>query len=123
MSPTGRTADGTWQVGVRRTLALDPARAWTLLPSLLGPEDAVLSPGRSFTTPDGVACTVRTVTPGTVARLSWRPPGWPEPATLQLRVIPAATGTTLAVHHERLPDAAAREALRERWTAALEALA
>lgn len=122
MTPTGQTADGTWEVGVRRTLALDPEQAWALLPALLGAPGAALEPGHAFTTPDGVACAVRTVTPGEVARLSWQPDGCAQPSTLQLRVIPAATGTTVAVHHERLPDAAAREALRERWTAALEGL-
>ncbi len=109
MSPTGRTADGTWQFGVRRTIPLDPAGAWARLDALLERDDAV---GET-----------RSETPGVVRRLTYQMPGWPAPATLQLRVMPTATGSTLAVHLEQLPDAAARDAMRDRWKDALEGLA
>jgi hypothetical protein len=107
MSPTGQTADGWWQVGVRRTAALDGDAAWTLLRTLL--EDRAVRG-------------VRSETPGRVLRAIYQPAGWAAPSTLQLRVMPAATGTTLAVHHEHLPDAEAREAMRRHWTDVLERL-
>jgi hypothetical protein len=107
MSPTGQTADGTWEVGVRRTLPLDPETAWTVLRTLLDDEHV-----RG----------VRSETPGRVVRATYQPPEWEHPSTLQLRVLPAATGSTLAIHHERLPSADAREALCRRWTEALERL-
>jgi hypothetical protein len=110
MTPTGQTADGTWEVGVRRTIDLDPAEAWRRLPSLLAGDEAV---GEQ-----------RSVTEGEVTRFAYRRPEWERDSTLQLRVLPASGGrATVAIHHERLPDAAAREAMRERWTGALEALA
>lgn len=109
MSPTGQTADGWWEVGVRCTLPLGLASAWTTLRALLDDDDAVRS--------------IRSETPGRVLRASYQPAGWPDPSTLQLRVLPAATGTTLAVHHEHLPDSEAREAMRQHWAAALERLA
>jgi hypothetical protein len=66
--------------------------------------------------------TVSSETPGEVRRVRWQPAGWERPSTVQLRVIPAATGTTVAIHHEGLPDADARETLLAEWTAAVEAL-
>jgi hypothetical protein len=108
MSPTGQTADGTWEVGVRRTLPLDADTAWTALRRLLDEDEHVRE--------------VRSETPGKVVRAAYRRPGWASPSTLQLRVLGAATGTTLAIHHERLPSAEAREEMRRRWTQALERL-
>ena len=108
MSPTGQTADGSWQIGVRRTVPLDRAAAWELLRTLVDGDEAVSG--------------IRSETPGVVLRAAYRLPGCSTPSTLQLRVLPARTGTTLAVHHDRLPDAAAREAMRRRWTDALERL-
>lgn len=89
----GWTADGTWQFGVRRTIPLGATGAWARLDTLLEGDDAV---GET-----------RSETPGVVRRLTYQMPGWPAPATLQLRVMPTATGSTLAVHLEQLPDAAA----------------
>ncbi len=49
-------------------------------------------------------------------RMGFHPPGWDEPSTLQVRVNPGKSGkTALSFHHERLPDAHAREAMRQRW--------
>jgi hypothetical protein len=106
MSPIGQAADGTWEVGVRRTLPLDAETAWTVLRRLLDEDEHVRG--------------VRSETPGKVVRAAYQPAEWPSPSTLQLRVLPAPTGTTLAVHHERLPSAEAREAMRRHWTEALE---
>ena len=57
-----------------------------------------------------------------MVRAAYRKAGWDKDATLQLRVLPTATGTTLAVHLEGMPDAAARGEMRARWTATLERL-
>lgn len=108
MSPTGQTADGSWEVGVRRTAALDRELAWTLLRSLLDGDEAIRG--------------IRSETRGNVVRVTYQPADWAAPSTLQLRTLPTTTGTTLAVHHERLPDERARETMREHWTNALERL-
>jgi hypothetical protein len=108
MSPTGQTADGLWEIGVRRTTELDRDTAWNLLCSLLEGDDAVRG--------------ILSETPGSVLRAMYQPRGWSASSTLQLRVLPAATGTTLAIHHERLPSSQAREAMGRLWTDALERL-
>ncbi len=109
-SGAGHVADGSWEVGVRRTLSLEPAAAWHELVSVLDG--------------DGNVRDTRTETPGSVKRLGYRRPGWPADSTVQLRVIAAGNGrSTLAIHHERLPDAAAREAMRAHWTSELGRIA
>lgn len=105
----GQMANATWEVGVRRTFALGVAEAWQLLPSLLDGDAAV-----------GAA---RSITENKVMRLSYLRDGWAKDSTLQLRVVPARGGVTIAIHHEGLPGPAEREAMRERWMSALDALA
>jgi hypothetical protein len=57
-------------------------------------------------------------------RLTWQPAGWEEPATVQLTISESASGkTAIQAHMEKLPDAEAREAMRERWREALSRLA
>lgn len=106
MSPAGQTADGWWEVGVRRTLPLDLTSAWAALRALL--ED------------DGAVRSIRSETPRSVVRATYQPEGWTNPSTLQLRVLSVPTGSTLAIHHEHLPDSDAREAMRQHWTMNLQ---
>jgi hypothetical protein len=107
MSPPGQTADGTWEVGVRRTFpGVDVDEAWRI--------------GLALVEGDPATGAARSRTDGEVARFVYRAPEWARDSTLQLRVLESATGATIAVHHEGLPDAAAREQMRERWTAALD---
>lgn len=105
-SPVGQIADGSWEIGVRRTFPVDRAEAWALVSALLEDDPAVGE--------------VRSVTPEKVIRVNYQPAEWTQGSTLQLRVMPAVTGTTVAIHHEGLADAAARETMRRHWTAALE---
>jgi uncharacterized protein YndB with AHSA1/START domain len=67
---------------------------------------------------------IRVVKPGDRLRMTWQPDGWAAPAALQLTLTESASGKT-AIHASlaRLPDAAAREAMRTRWRAALERIA
>jgi uncharacterized protein YndB with AHSA1/START domain len=123
----GETADAGFQVGVRRTLAAEPAVIWDLL---VGRPELWLGEGAHVRLESGVpwkaaaaSGQVRTVRPGDRVRLTWLPDGWPAPATLQLTVAPTTDGrTTLGVHLERLADAEAREAAREHWRSVLDRL-
>lgn len=108
MTPTGQTADGTWEIGVRRTFPISVEEAWARLPLLLEG--------------DGAVGDIRSLTPKVVMRLQFYPSGWNRSSTLQLRVIPAATGTTVAVHHEGLPDQASRREMHQHWSDALDRL-
>lgn len=126
----GQTPSG-FQVGVRRTLPVGPEDAWALLtgrPDLwLGPGARIdFEPCTAYEVPPGegaLAATgeVRVVRPGERLRMTWRPDGWDAPATLQLTLTATGAGrTAVNVHLERLPDARAREAMREHWRDRLE---
>lgn len=125
----GQTADGAWQVGVRRTLPLSMDTAWRLLTSPAGVRawlgdvpSLALEKGAAYATADGAAGTVRVVNPGSHLRLTWQPPGWARPSTIQVRVMPSGERTVLSFHEERLPSADEREARRRHFEAALDAL-
>lgn len=54
-------------------------------------------------------------------RLTWQPSDWPNPSTLQIRVIPKGKEkTTFGFHHEKLSDAFVREQIRSHWKKVLE---
>ena len=100
---TGLTADGTWQFGVRRTFPLSTLDAWALLHDH---EDLWLGDG-----------TVTSVTHGEVARAKLG-----DGTILQVRVLAAKSGATIAFHHEKLAGPGERQASAERLNAALDAL-
>lgn len=108
---TGKTKDAGWQVGARRTLSLELAEAWDLL---------TCQPwlhrwsGLDALDPDDQA--VRSLTAHRVIRV--RTPR----SLVQLRVQPAATGTTVAFHEEHLPDAHTRTSRKDYWASVLDDL-
>lgn len=109
MAPTGQTADGTWQLGVRRTIAgFSVEEAWATGLELIAEDDA--------------ASEATSLTDLVVARFQYTQAGWDRHAILQLRVSDAAGGATIAIHLEKLPDEAAREGLLTTWTERLEGL-
>ncbi|MEX2542403.1 MAG: SRPBCC domain-containing protein [Trueperaceae bacterium] len=125
----GETADVGFQVGAQRTLAIPAARAWELL--LAGPgrdawlgasESFRLEPGEHYETADGTRGEVRTVRPGRRVRLTWQPKTWSRPSTLQLDLTDKGERCTVGFHHERLADAATRQAMREHWRDVLDTL-
>lgn len=126
MSPTGRTAAAGWQAGARRTFAVGEREAWELLVSPQGQElwlgGAVdLAAGGPYALPDGTRGELRAASDRHL-RLTWEAPGWSGESTVQVRVLPAKRGTTIAFHQERLADAAERERALARWSDVLDAL-
>ena len=130
----GQTADGGFQVGVQRSVAATAAEAWELItsrPELWLGEGASVAfeQGERYEVPPGDGAPgakgeVRVVKPGERLRMTWQPEGWPAPATLQLTLSESRSGkTAINAHLENLPDADAREAMRERWREALERIA
>ena len=129
----GETAAG-FQVGVQRSVVASAAEAWELIvsrPELWMGEGAsvVFDQGERYEVPPGAATPgtrgeVRVVKPGDRLRLTWQPEGWTRPATVQLTLTASGPGKT-AIHAqlEKLPDAEAREAMREHWREALGRLA
>ncbi|MFT4187487.1 MAG: SRPBCC domain-containing protein [Aeromicrobium sp.] len=124
---TGKTKDAGWQMGVRRTLPIAAEDAWEFLvgeglPLWLGHTSLGDRAGEPYVTEEGVSGELRSRTDGRRVRLTWRPSDWSHDTTLQLTVLPAATGATIAVHQERLADADERERMLTHWTAVLETL-
>jgi hypothetical protein len=126
LAPVGFTKDVGWELGVRRTVARPLPVVWDHLlgaglPRWLGAEEVGVV-GSSYVTADGTTGTVRSRTDGLRLRLTWRPAGWTHDSTLQLTLRSAPTGTTIAVHQDRLVGAEEREQLLAHWTEVVEAL-
>ncbi|KFA93782.1 DUF1801 domain-containing protein [Archangium violaceum] len=129
----GETATTGFQVGVVRTLPVSAQDMWKRVAAQperwLGTGATLtLEPGAGYEVPKrrgvpGVRGEVRVVKPGQRIRMTWQPDGWKRPATLQLTLVPKARGVSFHVHMEKLPDAKAREAMREHWSRVLEDLA
>ena len=129
MRDVGETASG-FQMGAQKTFLPDPETAWRLLASARGIETwlgegapAELIQGEAYRLADGTVGEIRVVSPGTHVRLTWQPPLWSKPSTLQVRALASTSGKgTISFHHEGLPGQAAREAMIEHWKGRLEAL-
>ena len=124
----GQTADAGFQVGVRRTYPAPREAVWAALagrPGLavwLGDPLARLEPGERYSASDGTTGEIRVVKPGD--RIRWtlsRPTGT---STAQIALAePAAGKTAVTFHHEKLADAAERQAMRDHWRGVAEAIA
>jgi uncharacterized protein YndB with AHSA1/START domain len=134
--PVGLTRDAGWNAGARRTIAERADVVWhallsDALPLWFGTVDEPLEllRGAAYRTREGVTGEIRSAQPGRRVRFtrSVRPDGSEdtggESTTVQLTVIPAATGATIAFHEERLAGPEERaESIRE-WKAALDRIA
>lgn len=138
----GETPTG-FQVSARRTVDAPAARLWSVLAAdptgVLGGTGVtaggvasdVLAPGVTLSVGERVAggsgvsgsaparAEVRTVRDGTRVRLAWHEDDWARPAIVQVELVPSGDRTVVQVAVERLPDAAAREAARDRWRSVL----
>ena len=108
----GRTRDSGWQVGVRRTLPVAPAEVWDLLTS-----QPWLQRWSGSAAQELADLEVRSLTVERLVRVRT-----PE-SLVQLRLLPAATGTTVAFHEEHLPDAHARSLRKAYWSELLDEVA
>src|SRR5581483_9539508 len=126
---TGQTHDAGFQVGVRRTLPIAYDEAWRLITGAAGLRlwlgeagHLRLAKGARYQLADGAHGEVRVYQPNHHLRLTWQPTGWERPSTIQVRVLPKGASTTIAFHHEGLPDSAAREQRRRHYEAVLREL-
>jgi uncharacterized protein YndB with AHSA1/START domain len=125
-TPAGKTKSQGWEIGVSRTLPVPASRAWALVMAALGLPRAIVQarrevePGKVLNTKDKTQVEIRSYEPGSLLRMRWQPADWDFASTLQIRVRPAVTGTTISVHHEKLENGEQRAAMHARWTALLE---
>ncbi|PJJ65685.1 SRPBCC family protein [Compostimonas suwonensis] len=124
---TGLTKDAGWEMGARRTFPVPLAHAWNTLlgpalPTWLGVDSLGTTVGEEYTTVDGTRGRLRSYTEGKRLRLSWQPAEWTHDSTLQLTVLPAASGTTIAFHHERLAGREERKQMLTHWHGVLDSL-
>jgi len=108
---TGQTKDAGWQVGARRTLPLELDQAWDLLTT-----SPWLQRWSGLTVLDAGDPAVRSLTAQCVVRVRTAQ------SLVQLRLQPAASGTTLAFHEEHLPDEQARSRRKDHWARLLDDL-
>jgi uncharacterized protein YndB with AHSA1/START domain len=129
VSTTGSTKDAGWEVGVRTTVAAPIEVVWAYLLGeglriWLGDIEALpMLEGEAYQTRDGVRGIIRSRTEGVRVRLGWHPEDWPHDTTLQITVKAAATGTTIAVHHEKLADREERRMMLGHWKSVVAQLA
>ena len=120
--PVGLTRDAGWQIGVSRTLRVDLDTAWAYLVSPDGLAvwlgaglDTPLVTGQVYETAEGTRGEIRSLRHHDRIRLTWKPVGRPDDATVQIALAPAKSGCTFRFHTERLYDSDERERMREHW--------
>jgi len=132
MTEVGRTKDAGFQIGVRTTLPHPAATVWAALTSdeglatWLGSAvelDGPLAQGAAIRTADGAEGELRSVRDRDRIRARLRAPGRRHATTVQVALVPAATGTAIVLHEEHLADATERELRRRHWRAVAGALA
>lgn len=119
---TGQTQDVGFQFGIRRTIPISLEKAWDFLFSDKGINIWLgeltmgdFSSHKEYRTKNGITGTVKVFKPHSHIRLTWKKNDWPNTATLQMRTIPAKTGTTISFHIEKLLDSHQREAMKKHW--------
>jgi hypothetical protein len=101
--PVGKTKDAGWQIGVSRTVPLPPDEVWARL------EDTARWLGAE-------ADDIRSIRPLDRIRVGWNG------TIVQVVIRPAASGTSVRFHQERLADADEREQQRAHWRSVLDDL-
>ena len=121
---TGLTKDVGWELGVRRTVDAPIEEVWEYfvvdgLSTWLGDTTLGLHKGDTYLTADGVSGEIVSRTDQLRLRITWQPEDWDHDSTVQVTLMQSSTGTTIALHQERLASAAEREQMLEHWTGVL----
>ena len=114
-NPIGSTKTVGWQLGIRKTIQTNqpPEIIWQLLTN---------EEGQTHWNQDNITTThkPRTHKPNNHLRTPWKMPQWTNTSTLQIRVLQAKTGITIAIHQEKLQDQEQRTQMLHHWEAVLE---
>jgi uncharacterized protein YndB with AHSA1/START domain len=125
----GETILAGFEIGIRRTFKISPEQAWELLAKPTGMKiwlgtvsEPRLVKGQTYQTADGTKGEVRSVTPGRRLRLTWQPPHWQTPSTIQVSIVSSGKNATIAFHQEKLTSERDREKMRIHWKHVLDEL-
>jgi len=142
----GQTQDGSFQIGVSRTMAASAARVWDLLLSAAGiglitsdpavdlpapPAEPGLKSSKALESLEslegqsasGIRVATTTFEPGSHVRMRWQRSRWRAHSILQIRVTPKSeTKTTLSFHQEKLPSRDDRDEMQSHWRRVAEVL-
>ena len=119
----GSTIGAGYEIGAQMTVDVPLEKVWRFVTSQDGIETWLGSPvlelhlkkGQTYETEDGTVGEIRSFKEGQRLRLTWKPPGWRKPSTLQLTVVSSSNRTSIRFHQENLPDEAVREQMRNHW--------
>lgn len=129
MNPVGKTKRQGWEIGVRRTFPVAAYEAWNVLMTQPGlgcwlghGVKPNFKKGDIFKTDEGTAGEIRSYSEGSLIRMRWQPREWDFASTVQIRVLPAKSGSTVSFHHEKLENGGQREQMRLHWSQVLDQL-
>ena len=115
----------TLELGLRRTVGAAVDEVWEYfvvdgLATWLGDTTLPLHKGEKYLTTDGASGEILSRTDQLRLRLTWQPDDWDHDSTVQVTLMPAATGTTIGFHQERLASEAERTQMLAHWTKVLD---
>jgi len=122
MENTGLTKDAGYQAGVRKTIPLTLHDIWNFLFSEKGIQtwlgyygELKWQRNQQYTTKYGTFICIRVYKELSHVRLKYRKKQWENSSTIQLRVVPSKSGTTISFHQEKLLDAEQRNEMKLHW--------
>lgn len=123
-TPLGLSPDAGWELEVERTLPLPIDEAWQRLvaewlPGWLGVDSVPRMVGAPLLDRGTARGRVLGCHVGRRVRVRWTPSDLDHETIFQATLIPVSEGTQMVLHQERLLGAAERQALLNRWTAAV----
>ncbi|MEK7357274.1 MAG: SRPBCC domain-containing protein, partial [Bdellovibrionota bacterium] len=126
----GRNAKGRWSLTATKSIHYAAGDVWKFLVSdegqrtwLRALDPVTIEPKTTFETDDGFFGEIRTMKKGERVRLSWNDPDWDRHSFVQMYLVKRpAEKCLVAFMHTDLPDASARDRLRQRWKDVLDAL-
>ncbi|PST82088.1 ATPase [Pedobacter yulinensis] len=129
-NPVGQTKSVGFNYGIRKTFDLTVIALWDFIFSpegidcWLGKHTGALRSAENFSSDQGRELKVRVWKDYSHVRMDYKEQNWENKGLLQIRVMPGKyeDRSTLSFHLEKLTDAQQREAVKARFTKAMETL-
>ncbi len=111
-----------FQYSIRKTFPISVDTLWEFILSesgflvWLGTIDmADFELNKSFRTEEGIEGKMTTFKPDCHFRLSWKPPHWEKPSTVELRITNSKGKASIVIHQTRLYENTQREEMKIYW--------